>query len=168
MNKGCLEMTMKKSGTAGGPQMKKRPLMILTGVFTLLVITAQADPGDGVQSMRGANPINQASSTQDHPALKTDRTPVSRNFEQQPPLIPHPTKAYKINQEQNKCLSCHGLDKYEEKEATRISHSHYKDRDGAELAHVSGARYFCTMCHVEQFDVSPLVENDYEAATASD
>lgn len=46
--------------------------------------------------------------------------------------------------------------------ATRISQSHFKDRDGTELQNVSASRYVCTQCHVGQYDVEPLVGNDFE------
>ena len=99
-----------------------------------------------------------------NPLAKTDRTPVARNFPQQPPLIPHPTKAYQINLKQNKCLSCHAAEAVEKSGAPAVSETHYRDRDGNTLTDVSASRYFCTQCHVEQFVAEPLVGNDFRPA----
>jgi len=121
----------------------------------------------GLESLRGAVAIENDSQMPQNLLEKTDRTPVARNFPQQPPLIPHPTKAYRINLKQNKCLSCHAADKVEESGAVPVGQSHYRDRDGNVLPEVSAGRYFCNQCHVEQFTVTPLVENDFRPATPS-
>lgn len=42
-----------------------------------------------------------------------------------------------------------------------LSVTHFMDRDGQILAAVSPRRYFCTQCHVSQFDVKPPVSNDF-------
>jgi len=125
-------------------------------------MAAQAD----LESLRGMTPIENPSPVTESGARKTDRTAVARNYAQQPPLIPHPTFAYRINREQNKCLSCHGVDKAEESGAPAPSKTHYLDREGNTLADVSSSRYFCNQCHVEQFTVEPLVENVFRPAKA--
>jgi cytochrome c-type protein NapB len=38
----------------------------------------------------------------------------SRNFQKQPPLIPHSVKGYNITQNFNKCMDCHSKDRAEE------------------------------------------------------
>ena len=42
------------------------------------------------------------------------------------------------------------LDRYKESGATKVSITHFKDRDGRELSNISPRRYFCTQCHVPQ------------------
>jgi cytochrome c-type protein NapB len=42
-----------------------------------------------------------------------------------------------------------------------LSVTHFMDRDGQVLAAVSPRRYFCTQCHVSQYEVKPPVENDF-------
>lgn len=144
--------------------MNGKRVMMLSLAIVMLAFGSQVLAQTEVESLRGVTPIKDSSPIPDTKPRKTDRNPVSRNFVQQPPLIPHPTKAYKINLEKNKCLDCHSLTNYEESEATRISQTHYKDRDGNDLADVSASRYFCSQCHVEQLDVTPLVENEFKPA----
>ena len=48
--------------------------------------------------------------------------------------------------------------------ATKVSLTHFKDRDGRELSNISPRRYFCTQCHVPQTDAKPLVDNTFQRA----
>ena len=91
-----------------------------------------------------------------------DRPPVSRDYLQQPPLIPHKVDNYFVNIKHNKCLSCHSWKNYRDHNATKISQTHFKSRDGAVLSTVSARRYFCQQCHVPQVDARPLVENTFQ------
>ena len=93
-----------------------------------------------------------------------DQETIPRNFQKQPPLIPHSIKGYNITQNFNKCMDCHSKERAEETGATKISLTHFRDRDGKELSTVSPRRYFCMQCHVPQFDAKPLVENTYKPA----
>jgi len=131
--------------------------VILLSYASLLISQEEVD------SLRGITAIDAESATPQSKRFEPDRSPVPRNFIQQPPLIPHSTKGYSINLKFNKCLTCHSWANYEESGATKISQDHFKDRDGAELANVSANRYFCTQCHVEQYDVEPLVGNEFES-----
>lgn len=90
-----------------------------------------------------------------------DRPVIQRNYEQQPPLIPHSIRNYNITTKFNKCLDCHAPSRYKETGATMIAKSHFKDRDGKELSHVTPRRYFCVQCHVPQTDAKPLIQNTY-------
>ena len=85
---------------------------------------------------------------------------------QQPPLIPHQIDGYKINQKFNKCLTCHSWANYRESGATKISQTHFEDRDANVLANISARRYFCTQCHVPQVNARPLVGNTFEPIQA--
>ncbi len=117
---------------------------------------------ENLQSLRGTTPIESTSATpeQKHWQGKTDL--IIREFIDQPPLIPHKSQSQKINLLTNKCLTCHGADTYQKKKATKVSDTHFKDRDGKQLNGVSASRYFCTQCHVEQRDAAPLVANAFK------
>ena len=115
-------------------------------------------------SERGDVPI-EATSKVDMFRIERDRDPIPREFVQQPPLIPHTVKGYNITQNFNKCMDCHAWSRYKETGATKVSLTHFKDREGTELANISPRRYFCMQCHVVQYDAKPLVENTYKPVT---
>jgi cytochrome c-type protein NapB len=144
--------------------MNGKTIVMLTAVLALQLFSGSLLSQEEVQSLRGANPIEETSSNPGEEGLKQDRSPASRDYVQQPPLIPHPVTGFKIDLESNKCLNCHARDKLEKSGATEISMSHYRNRDGVELEEVSAGRYFCTQCHVTQRDVKPLVDNEFQAA----
>ncbi len=91
-----------------------------------------------------------------------DSDTIPRNFQKQPPLIPHSIKGYNVTQNFNKCMDCHSKERAEETGATKVAKSHYLDRDDNKLKTISPRRYFCMQCHVPQFDAKPLVENTYK------
>jgi cytochrome c-type protein NapB len=91
-----------------------------------------------------------------------DREPYPRDFVQQPPLIPHTVKGYNITANFNKCMDCHAWSRTPESGATKVSQSHFKDRDGRELSNISPRRYFCLQCHVSQVEAPPLVNNTFK------
>lgn len=88
----------------------------------------------------------------------------TRNFPEQPPLIPHSIEGYQLTLDANRCLSCHKREFAEASGAPMISLSHFVERDGAVLSDVAPRRYFCTLCHVEQTDARPLVPNRFRYA----
>jgi nitrate reductase (cytochrome), electron transfer subunit len=94
-----------------------------------------------------------------------DKDTIPRNFQKQPPLIPHSIKGYIITKNFNKCMDCHSKERAEETGATKVAKSHYLDREDKKLANISPRRYFCHQCHVPQYDAKPLVENTYTPAT---
>lgn len=85
----------------------------------------------------------------------------SRNYPEQPPVIPHQIRDYQITLNANKCLTCHSRQFTAQSQAPMISITHFMDRDGQVLASVTPRRYFCTQCHVSQADVAPLVDNEF-------
>ena len=97
-----------------------------------------------------------------------DREPVKRNFDQQPPLIPHEVEDYKITKTANKCLQCHSWMDAEEDGPTKVSQTHFKDRSSTDDANLSTRRWFCVQCHIPQTDAKPLVENSYKSAKAKE
>ena len=146
--------------------MKARTVIMFILAATVLIASAPLYSQEEVKSLRGVNPVEDPSYKPDSKRMKPDSAPIPRDFVQQPPLIPHDTKGYQINLKFNKCLTCHSWANYEQSGATKISQTHFTNREGIEIANVSAARYFCTQCHVPQRDVRPLVENEFEPVEA--
>ncbi|QMU58855.1 MAG: nitrate reductase cytochrome c-type subunit; periplasmic nitrate reductase electron transfer subunit [Boseongicola sp.] len=90
---------------------------------------------------------------------------MQRNYRQQPPLIPHSIAQYQLDLRTNQCLACHDWTKAGERDAPTLSMTHYLDREGRELDHIAGTRYFCNQCHVPQVDAPPLVENFFRSSS---
>ncbi|MCL4471716.1 MAG: nitrate reductase cytochrome c-type subunit [Sulfuricella sp.] len=88
---------------------------------------------------------------------------ITRNFAKQPPLIPHSIEGFRIDSQVNICLACHDRPSYKAAKAPKIGDSHYRDREGKELKHISMGRYNCNQCHVPQADAQPLVGNTFQA-----
>lgn len=135
-------------------------------ILSFYVFTISADPeSDGSTSLRGNNPLEEKSKSPVMMKYQRDREPIERDYVQQPPLIPHKIKGYKINIKFNKCLTCHSWANYRQADATKISQTHFSDRHNNVLANVAPRRYFCTQCHVPQVDAKPLVGNNFKPLT---
>lgn len=130
-------------------------------LLTTLGFAAQtmAEP---VTSLRGATDLDQDSTAAAAKKYNKDNEPIARDYVQQPPLIPHQINNYRINLKSNKCMSCHSWANYRKQNATKISQTHFEDREEQVLANVSARRYFCTQCHVPQVNAKPLVENKFQ------
>lgn len=87
---------------------------------------------------------------------------IQRSYEGQPPMIPHEIEKYEISLRVNGCLKCHSDATYQQEKAKRTPDSHYLDRDGNKLPHLSNRRYFCTQCHAVQLTGGPLVDNTFQ------
>jgi len=135
-------------------------LALLWCLATPLAWSAGEDAG--LKSLGGETDLTQEPKAPELKSWERDRGPIPRNYVQQPPLIPHAIEGYRINKKFNKCLTCHSWANYQEAGATKISQTHFADRDGHVLSNVSARRYFCTQCHVPQVDAPPLVENTFE------
>ena len=135
-------------------------ILLATAGFSMQAIS------ETVSSLRGVSDIDQESSAPVAKQYNKDGEPISRDYVQQPPLIPHKIKNYRINLKSNKCMSCHSWSNYREAGATKISQTHFESRDKNVLANVSARRYFCTQCHVPQVDAKPLVGNNFEPVTS--
>jgi cytochrome c-type protein NapB len=116
-----------------------------------------------MQSLRGGTPVNQ-----DNPPSAShqerDHAVSDRDFVQQPPLIPHSTANYQITKNFNKCMDCHAWQKTKASGATKVSVTHFRNREGQELDNISPRRYFCSQCHVSQTDAKPLIDNTFKRA----
>lgn len=139
-----------------------RRLSLMLGLG-LLLQGAMAEP---LTSLRGDQSLESDSVTTEITHYRKDGQVIARDYIQQPPLIPHKIDGYQINRNFNKCLSCHSWANYKESGATKISQTHFEDRDRHVLANISARRYFCTQCHVPQAEAAPLVENTFEPIKA--
>lgn len=145
---------------------KKLSIIASITLGVLAVTTSLQSHSAEVESLRGASELDRNSTAPEHKKYAKDGMPIARDYVQQPPLIPHKIDNYRINLKSNKCLSCHSWKNYREAGATKISQTHFEDRDKHVLANVSARRYFCTQCHVPQVDAPALVENKFEPITA--
>ncbi len=137
-------------------------LIVWALVFVPQVMAQEEHPA----SLRGHKSIEDESSVPSMKKWAKDGEPIERDYVQQPPLIPHSIKGYKINVKFNKCLTCHSWANYKEAGATKVSQTHFSDREENVLANIAPRRYFCTQCHVPQANVKPLVENTFEPVKA--
>lgn len=143
---------------------KKMSLMLV--ILVLAGSNLQLVGADEVTSLRGTTELEENTNAPTIKRYNKDEEPIARDYIQQPPLIPHAINKYRVNLKSNKCLSCHSWKNYREAGATKISQTHFEDRDANVLANVSARRYFCTQCHVPQVDAKPLVENSFKPVTA--
>ena len=139
----------------------KRAFLLLFGLLLGACAGIQQRTAEPPKSMRGvdaaaADPVfAEKSYVGKKPGLQK---PIERTYKEQPPLVPHAMNNFDdISLEENQCLSCHGLDKYKEKNAPKVGDSHFMP----DKTTVSMARYQCTTCHVPQVDAAPLVENAF-------
>jgi nitrate reductase (cytochrome), electron transfer subunit len=146
--------------------MKKSLVIGVAWLLAGLVAVWQAGAVEIQAVERGGMAIDTADTASSLKYYYKDAQPMVRDYLQQPPLIPHQIEDYDITVKFNKCLSCHSWVNYKEKNATKISQTHFASRDGAVLANVSARRYFCTQCHVPQVDAAPLVENTFAPVDA--
>jgi len=125
------------------------------------LITVSTALAAELTGLRGSTPVDQEIAPPPIPNEVNDDKRQSRNYPEQPPVIPHQTRDYQITLNANKCLTCHSRQFTAQSQAPMISITHFMDRDGQILASVTPRRYFCTQCHVSQADTPPLVENTF-------
>ena len=144
-----------------------RPLFIILLVAASLAgCAALTEKVANVQSLRGIDvPTLDAETVL--PKTITNREPVKRNYDQQPPLIPHDVADHKITKTSNECLFCHTWKDADENSPTKVSRTHFKDYSSTDDANLSSRRWFCVQCHVSQTDAKPLVGNSYKPANPS-
>ena len=142
---------------------RKRSMVLV--MLAAAGLAAQASAAD-VVSRRGHTDLVEPDTAPELKHFPKDGMPIPRDYVQQPPLIPHKIDGYRIDVNSNKCLSCHSWKNYREAGATKISQTHFEDRDENVLANISARRYFCTQCHVPQVNEKPLVENTFRPITA--
>ncbi len=136
-------------------------LRLFLSVLTGLVIVSGSSLAENIATLRGNAPLKkQGEAPSMRPLINSD-IKQTRNYPEQPPLIPHTIDGYIIDIRSNKCLSCHARSRTGESQAPMVSITHFMDRDGQFRASVTPRRYFCNQCHVPQRDVKPLVPNKF-------
>jgi len=118
-----------------------------------------------VKSLRGDVALDAPSVPIQSKAWLDGEGKINRNYNQQPPMVPHDISDFEITREDNSCLACHSMDS-EMPGATKVAVSHFLNRDNQALANISPRRYFCTQCHVPQRDAPALIGNAFRALTA--
>jgi len=137
-------------------------------ITTLLLIITAGSLADEVESLRGVTDIDENSVEPVNTRWMNDKEPMDRDFVQQPPLVPHTIDKQTISLTSNKCLTCHSWEDYRDAGATKVSQTHFADREGVVQSNVVGQRYFCKQCHVAQKDAEPIVENSFEPVKAAE
>jgi nitrate reductase (cytochrome), electron transfer subunit len=142
--------------------MKSKTLVIVTASIAAAAFGTFVMAAPAVESLRGDQALESQSPAP--PKHRVEAVPggIPRSYEGQPPMIPHDIDKYHISLRQNGCLKCHSEAAYQQEHAKRIPDSHYVDRDGNKLSHLSMRRYFCTQCHAPQETGAPLVENTFQ------
>ncbi|WP_082688618.1 nitrate reductase cytochrome c-type subunit [Ruegeria marisrubri] len=135
-----------------------------TALFALAGFAIAQTVGGPVQSLRGAD-VDEQVNVPDN--FTQEKKRFTRNYRQQPPLIPHSVDQYQVDLKANRCLSCHDWTTAGERNAPTLSMTHYLDRDGNQLDRVAGTRWFCTQCHVPQADAPALVDNTFQASSGN-
>lgn len=115
---------------------------------------------------RGTTPILESTQQPRLTNWTNDDERRPRNYDMQPPVIPHRVDGYQVNRDFNKCLDCHARERTGFSGAVPVSPTHYINRAGTVLPTISTRRYFCMQCHVAQEPVRPLVHNDFQNADA--
>ncbi len=132
-----------------------------------LALAPMPTTADNLKSLRGDAAISGPSLGAERLHLINNKEDIPRDFEQQPPLIPHKVDKYVVNLKKNECLDCHGKAQAKKEGTTAISESHYQTRDGKTLKTLAPRRYLCTQCHVPQYDAQPLVANTFKPVNAA-
>jgi len=122
-----------------------------------------ANAQDGVTSLRGGTALDEGRGAAEINRQNTGKR-FTRNYRQQPPLIPHKIAKYQIDLKANQCLGCHDWPQNVEANAPKISETHYVSPTGVRLNKVSTSRWFCTQCHVPQIEARALVPNTFTSS----
>ena len=139
---------------------------ILLGVLLPLAAAVAQPAAPLVDAMRGPTPIPSATQP---PLLRNavnDDNRLQRNYSLQPPISPHRVDGYQVTKDFNKCMDCQARATTAFSQAVPVSATHYIDRNGRVLDHISTRRYYCQQCHVAQDPVPPLVANGFKGDPA--
>lgn len=144
----------------------KPSVIVIHGLIIVAASLAARVYAEQPVSLRGIDNLDQTSRVSEMKHYQKDGVVITREYVQQPPLIPHKIDGYQITSKYNKCLTCHSWNNYKQSGATKISQTHFEDREKNVLANVSARRYFCVQCHVPQAATAPLVENTFKPIDA--
>ena len=133
----------------------------LAAMAALPILIAGALYAQDAPRLRGPEPFSKETPAPPIQRPVTNDVRLTRNYPDQPPVIPHTIEGYEISLNANKCMSCHARKLTEQTQAPMISVTHYQDRQGNTLGGLVPRRYNCTACHVVQSSARPLVENGF-------
>ena len=133
----------------------------LIALAAMLAVLSTSGLAETTSALRGSTPLDTEGPAPRMTPLRNTSERETRNYPEQPPLIPHSIDGYQVDIGGNKCLSCHARAQTAESRAPMISITHFMDRDGQSLASVSARRFFCIQCHVPQHEVRAPVANDF-------
>lgn len=144
---------------------KRTTLLMLTGIAAAIVWALPVAPvsAEDVQSLRGGTAIDESKGAPEVGHQKVGKR-FTRNYRQQPPLVPHQVWKYQIDLKANQCLGCHEWPQNVEENAPKVSETHYVSPAGKRLNKISGSRWFCTQCHVPQTDAEELVDSTFKSS----
>jgi cytochrome c-type protein NapB len=147
-----------------------RSLLFAVALALPVALAAQTTPASAptaptvfTDAARGTTAID---ATTKPPRLSNsvnDDRRLPRNYDMQPPVVPHRVDGYQVDKNFNKCLDCHARDKTPVSGAVPVSRTHYIDRNGKVLDRISTRRYFCLQCHVPQEPVAPITGNRFQS-----
>lgn len=138
----------------------KRTVFFLFLLICAVTFAGSVSAAEKYKSLRGDTAIPAKSTAPVGIDWKATDSTIARTFDLQPPLVPHDITDFEVNTEENACLECHADP---DSDATKLSKTHFMDRDDKVHEEVSSLRYFCLQCHVGQVDAKPLVENTFRA-----
>ncbi len=139
--------------------MKKVILTTVAGA--VMMIQAPLAMSEEVASLRGDNKLEVEAQMFEKKKSIQVQGGIKRNWDLQPPSIPHDIEKDRVSLQENTCMRCHNKENHEKEKAPEIGETHYKDRDGNVLTKLSSRRYFCRQCHTPQADAPALVENTF-------
>src|SRR5689334_11957602 len=86
-------------------------LRLATGIAVTMILAsglqALAQMLPEAPSLTGASPPTSADPAPTVPRMVTDDVRRTRNYPEQPPIIPHSIEGYQLTLNTNRCLSCH-------------------------------------------------------------
>ncbi len=132
-------------------------LTVLLAALTSSFVVAE------ITSLRGDQEVGELNKVPTNKPYPKEQPKMALNYVNQPPMVPHSVENYHMSPANNDCLQCHDVNNYIKTGATRISPTHFTDRDHQVLGQVAGRRYFCLQCHTPQVADQPIVANDFTA-----
>ncbi|VAW03059.1 Nitrate reductase cytochrome c550-type subunit [hydrothermal vent metagenome] len=142
-------------------------LGMAVAIFMIPVQSVFSSDSQETVSLRGNVAIDEKNKASTVPKLDFSGM-FERAYRQQPPMIPHKVMEYQVDLRVNQCITCHDWPKNVKYGAPKISETHYVDRDGLRLDHVSRTRWNCNLCHVPQANVKSLIKNNFKSALEVD
>jgi cytochrome c-type protein NapB len=140
---------------------------VTLAAIAAITMVACASTAVQVNSLRGksvSTADDNALQVKEYVGKRPGQTPlIVRNFEAQPPLIPHTIENYEISATENACWDCHNSDDFKGKKMPMVGKSHLIGPVVADVTpKLNMQRWQCDTCHVPQVDAQPLVDNVFQ------